>query len=281
MKRKTKLMLALGLAVVMAVALIQAGSWIRPTSTAAAAYSDPVGFVKVDLKRNGMSQLNIPVIPDMALNDTDDSVACVGEMLAEQLTGNTSASLAPRLNIWQPGLQSFKEVYYFHAGVPNPYEDKWCNASPLSVALDMLTNTEGYFLNRPNNAPDTAVATILGDVNIVDTETISLVANWNQICFPYSISAQVNVHITDMSGNAVGNTSPSLADRIYKWDINAQSFTEIYFFHAGVANPYEDKWVNASPLSVSTMTIEPGEAFFYRRVGGSFTWSVPRPFTLP
>ena len=115
MKRNTKLTPAVVLVVLVTAVLIQAGTWLRPTTISAAVYSQLIGFVRVDIKRDAYTMISIPVIAeDMHMNDTDDSATCVGEMLAEGLYSGTSPLNSSNLYNYIPSTLGF-DIIWLHS----------------------------------------------------------------------------------------------------------------------------------------------------------------------
>ena len=267
MKTKTKLMLALGLAVVMAVALIQAGSWIRPTSNAVAAYSDPVGFVKIDLKRDAYTMISIPVnVEDMGMNDTDDSVACVGEMLAEVLTGGGDPLTSPNLYNYNQSTGGYDIVWLHSSGV-------WAEGSGLSARV--LSDTNGYWIRRLADVDsDPVQAVILGDVAVADTIPVTIIAGLNMICYPYPVAKLIDTtNFPSIAEGATAGGDPLTSDNIYLYDQTTTGY-KIIWLHT------TDVWAEGSAVTTSVVGVAEG-LFYNRYAGGTFTWDVDRPYTLP
>jgi len=267
MKRTTKVTLALGLAVVMAVALIQAGSWIRPTSSAVAAYSDPVGFVKVDLKRDAYTMISIPVnVEDMSMNDTDDSVACVGEMLSDVLTGGGDPLTSPNLYNFDLSTGGFDIIWLHSSGV-------WAEGGGLTTRT--LTDTNGYWIFRLADADaDPVQAVILGDVAVADTIPVTIVAGYNMICYPYPVAKLIDTtNFPSIAEGATGGGDPLTSDNIYLYDQATLGF-KIIWLHSS------DVWAEGGGVTTSVVGVAEG-LYYNRYAGGTFTWDCDRPYTLP
>ena len=283
MKRKTKMMLALGLAVVMAVALIQAGSWIRPTSIAAAAYSDPVGFIKVETRMSDYTQIGVSLIAEnMALNDTDDSVTCIGEMLDETLIGSGVVDDCPKIYEYQVG-GGFEGAFLYDSGGSPAADNKWYNTKTYALSTMVIDKSAGYYLKRANDGGDTQYPVVLGDVAVSDTVGVSLNTLYTMISYPYPVSVGINDAASiQTEDGAYGTTVPDDCDHIYMYQAGG-GFEGAFIYNSGGSPAADNKWYNTKTYALSTMTIDVDQGVYYwRNAGqGTFTWSVARPFTLP
>jgi hypothetical protein len=294
MKTSTKLTLALGLAVVLVMVMVQGSSWLRPTATASAAYSDPVGFVKIDVLKDKFNQISIPMaVDDMRLNDEDDSATSVGDMLSSGLLGAGNPAVCPTIWQFDPSTGFYTIALYFDSGGSYPTLDgRWLNNSYVPSTMS-LAGGDGYFLQRAADAgPSTQQPVILGDVEVADTVSIAIAgdggtaAKFTMIGYPYPVDMGVNDagFITEADGGFGG--FPGTSDEIYKWDPNAAGgtggFEVILLFQSGGSYPTLDgKWLD-NTYNPSTMVMAPGEGFFYARykTQSGFTWDVARPFDL-
>ncbi len=88
----------------------------------AGVYSDPVGFVKVFPVDEGFTMVSVPFIAaDRRLNGNR---GCIGDMIAEALTGGPSAEDADIIWKWDATTQSYAKAYLV-AGKGQPYDGKW------------------------------------------------------------------------------------------------------------------------------------------------------------
>jgi hypothetical protein len=284
MKERTKLTLAFGLAVVMAVAMIQAGSWIRPASIAAAAYSDPVGFVKVDIRRDDYSQIAIPLVAaDMALNDTDDSVTCLGEMLSETLIGDPVPDNCPKIYKYLVG-GGFEGAFLYDSGGSPAADNKWYNTQTFALSTLVLDLQTGYYAQRiADGGSDPQTPTVLGDVDVSDTISVSIPTNFSMFAYPYPKSIGVN----DADGlqtedGAYGDPVPDNCDKIYKYQAGG-GFEGAFLYNSGGSPAADNKWYNTQTFALSTMTLDLDEGAYYWRnpAQGAFVWVASRPFSLP
>jgi hypothetical protein len=244
----------------------------------AATYSNPVGFVKVDMVEDAYVIIGIPmVVEDYALNDADDSVACAGEMLAENLNGGTSSTNAP--NIYRYTGAGFESAFLF-GGIPgHPLDGKWITGGgPSSMVLDSKT---GYYLERQaadgGNPTDQAV--ILGDVEVGDSIDITIPVDYSMVAYPYPVDCPVNDAsdsvFVRLSDGATGGTSTTNADVVYKY--TGAGFTSAFLFGGIPGHPLDGLWITGG--GPSTISFDPGEGFYYEAQAG-FTWTVQRPFDL-
>jgi hypothetical protein len=286
MKSKPKLMLALGLAV-MALVLVQVGIWIKPASMAVAAYSDPVGFVKIGINKNDYNQIASPlIVEDMALNDTDDSVACLGEMLSESLIGTTVVQTAPKIWKYKVGTGGFDGAFLFDSGGGSPgYDGKWIDIVTYTLSTMSFDVSTGMFLERTNDAgTDPCTSTVLGDVEVSDTVAVTIQDGYNMLAYPYPVNLGINASESiQTEDGANGTTITTTADQIYKYKPGG-GFDPAFLFDSGGGSPgYDNKWIDMVLYVVSTVSFDPEEAFYYYRQPGqgTFTWTCTRPFSNP
>jgi hypothetical protein len=282
MKTSTKLTLALGLAVVLVMVMVQGGSWLRPTATASAAYSDPVGFVKIEMNINDFTMVAIPLaIDDMGMNDSDDSAICAGEMLADGLIGSLSLGTSDQLFFWNG---TGFDIYYLFDGSGYPaYDGKWFD---LDTGLPEPTREfqlfEGYFVKRINSGPSVAQSTVLGDVQISDTITISIPEGFNMIAYPYPVDVDINSSdFCRVGDGAKGSLSLGTSDQLYFW--NGTGFDIYYLFDGSGYPAYDDKWFDLDTgLPAVGKVVGTFDAFYYKRLSGegTLTWDVERPFSV-
>ena len=116
------------------------------TPVIAATYSNPVGFIKDTLDGGGAwTMISVPMgLDDYALNDTDPLVTCAGEMISENLVGNSNSTLAPQ--IWKYSGGGWESAFLF-GGIPgHPFDDKWVAAGLSTMTLD--PGQSFYYLAR-------------------------------------------------------------------------------------------------------------------------------------
>jgi hypothetical protein len=246
--------------------MLIAVAMLLTTSVVAATYSNPVGFVKLSLV-NGYAMVTVPMLADdMALNDDDPAVTCIGEMLGENLTGSTNPTTAATIYKYTgAGFESAWLVDF----PGNPLDGKWMGATgPSTMITDGQT---GYYVQNSGVAD----AVILGDVNVADTTDISLVAGYNLIAYPYPVTLAVNGgNFVSLTDGATGSTNPTTADTVYKY--TGAGFESAWLVDFP-GNPLHDNWMGAT--GPSTMSLDPGVGFYYMALN-PFTWTVERPFTV-
>jgi len=254
----------------------------------AATYSNPVGFVKVDLLLDKFQMVGEPLSVNMALNDSDTGISCAGEMLAENLKANSYAGGAAQIMRFDASGQSFSTVYLYYAswdpGNVNNY--KWVYLTFPVTAADWVLNVgEGVYLKRATVGAASVDAVNLGDVNVADTTTLTILPNFNMITYPYPVDAPLNDSWPKMADGAKANSYAGGADSILMYDPVGNSFTTVYLYYASwdPGNVHNDKWVYLTfPVTDATEVIDPGDAVYYNRqpAEGALTWDVGRPFSL-
>jgi hypothetical protein len=234
----------------------------------AATYSSPGGFVKLRLV-NGYAMIAIPLlVEDMALNDFNPATTCVGEMLAENLTGTTSALTAPAI-YWYTG-DGFESAFLFGGIWGHPLDRQWIG--PAGPSLKVLDCKTGYYFK--NNAIVEAV--ILGEDNVDDTTDIVLVAGYNLIAYPYLATLTLNGgNFISAADGATNSTSAITADNVYRY--TGAGFESAFLFGGIPGHPLDDMWIG--PAGPSTMSIDPGVGFYYL-AQNPFTWTITRPFPV-
>lgn len=271
MKRKTKLAPVVVLVVLMSAVLIQAGTSLRPTTISAAIYSQLIGIARVDLKRDAYTMISIPlIVEDMHMNDTDDSVTCVGEMLAKGLYGGTAPQNSSNLYKYDQGTGGFDIIWLHSSGA-------WAEGAGLSTRV--LSDTNGYWIFRTADAgADSEQAVIIGDVAVADAIPVTITEGFdgfNMICYPYPLAKLIDTtNFPGIADGAHGGSSPTNSDNIYLYDQSTLGF-KIIWLHSS------DVWAEGGGVTTSVVGV--AKSFYYFRAAGqgSFTWNVERPYTLP
>ena len=134
-KRKIGLFVAVS---IMAVGLL------TPTAMAQV-YTEPVGFVRVDVVRDGLSLISVPLTPGD--NNLNGAAGCVGDMIKENLLGGPVASAADMLWKWDSATQTYNKAFLI-AGWGEGYDGKWWDATAGGFSTVTLDVGEAFWIQR-------------------------------------------------------------------------------------------------------------------------------------
>lgn len=248
---------------VVSVMLCSPGGFLGSLCWADPVYSEPVGAIKIQLHDNSLNHLCIPLVADdMRLNETADTIVCVGEMLRQNLEGDTDSDYAAKLKrVYEP--YPFYEtvyLYYNSSDTEDTLNYKWLNESD-AISTMTLSHTEGYYIERPDVADTYIDVVITGWVNMNDTESIQIAAGTNLICWPYPTTIGVS-----NSAFIQSEDGPSGGDEVKRYKAGVGGFDSAVYSGTD--------WVP------STLVFDPEDGFFYvaDQMGSGLTWIPQRPY---
>jgi hypothetical protein len=241
------------------------------TTAMAQVYTDPVGFVKVDVVRDGLTMVSVPLqAADTRLNGDP---GCLGDMIKENLTGGTNPAAADTIHVWDAATQSYET--YWLLDLPDPggtYDLNWMlGGAPTDRALSA---GEALWIERKSAGDPAETITFLGWVSMEQTKSVTFVNGLTMFAWPFPTTLAVND--STLGEAATGGTNPAAADNVYEWDETAGTYTSAWLLDLE-GNPNDGKWlVGATP---TTMAFEPGAAFWFERKSlDPATWLCERPY---
>ena len=254
------------------VAGIVAVSLFAPTATAQV-YTDPVGFVKADTVKNGLTMISVPLdAGDKKLNGV---AGCVGDMIKENLLGGPGLGAADVVYKWDPAVQDYK--YAFLVKAPGtPYDGKWFDPKAGQPSTLTFDSGEAMWILRRNTGTNPAIITFLGWVPMEATTSVSLIQGLTMFNWPYPTTLKLN----DSTLYTVADGGPGLgaADVVYKWDSALQDYSYSFLVDAP-GSPFHGKWFDPKKAALSDITFEPGIGFwFLRRPAAACVWPCTRPY---
>ena len=280
-KRKIGLFVAVS---IMAVGLL------TPTAMTQV-YTEPVGFVRVDVVRDGLSLISVPLMPgDKALNGV---AGCVGDMIKENLTGGGAEIASDRILKWDRGAEDYVRAFLVETGGALPDLDgKWIDPTlltlpdPLDWLSDMTLDTgEAFWLERKGEGEPTEEIVFLGWVNTSATTSLTLGKGLSMFSWPYPTTLALNDSTLGLV--AMGSGAEISADRVLQWDPALGDYVRAFLVDTGGALPDLDgKWIDPTLLTlpdpndwVSDMAFAPGVGcWFDRKPDDAISWVTERPF---
>ncbi len=237
-------------------------------------YTDPVGFVKVDAVKNGLTMMSMP------LKAGDDKLygaaGCVGDMLAENLAGGVGAGAADMIFKWDPGSQEYKKAFLI-AGWGAGYDGKWYDETAGAFTDMALDPGDGFWVLRRNTGAALATVTFLGWVPVEPTKSVPLVKGLNMFGWPYPTTLDINASTLGTVGT--GGVGSGAADMVFVWDPATQEYKKAFLI-AGWGAGYDGKWYDETAGDFSTIQFGPGiGAWYLRRPDLPITWVCEKPYS--
>ncbi|NQT83593.1 hypothetical protein HQ563_11235 [bacterium] len=236
-------------------------------------YTDPVGFVKVDAVRNGLTMISVPLTAaDNALYGAE---GCVGDQIKENLTGGAGAAFADVIWKWDLGTQSYVTAFLI-ADWGAPYDGNWWDEGAGDYSTLTFDAGEACWIMRRDNDPELATITFLGWVPMGETTTLTLVKGLSMFNWPYPTTLALNDSTLGAAGT--GGAGAAFADVVWQWEAATQGYTTAFLIDTwGV--PYDGQWWDEATGDYSTIQFAPGAGFWYmRRPDASAVWVCTRPY---
>jgi len=263
-------------AILLAVGIMAVG--FLGSTAVAQVYTDPVGFVKVNVVRAGLTMVSVPLDATPGGADMDKlngPAGCVGDMFKENLTGGPSALAADVIWKWDASVQKYAMAFLVKAP-GSPYDGKWFDPSIGQPSALRFQAGESCWVERKTAGADVVIITFLGWVPTASTTTLTLVKGLNMFNWPYPTTLKLN----DSTLNQYANGGPSAlaADVVYQWDPVAKKYVFAFLVKAA-GSPYDGKWFNPAAGALSTITFEPGAAFWFERKPiNPASWPCAKPY---
>jgi hypothetical protein len=233
-------------------------------------YTDPVGFVKVDVVRGGLTMLSVPLqAADTALNGDP---GCVGDMIKENLTGGTNPAAADNIYVWDAATQKYESYWLLDLPAGGTYDLHWMLGG---VPTDHVLNAgDALWIERKTAGDPAETITFLGWVPMDLTKSVTFVNGLTMFAWPFPTTLAVND--STLNGVATGGTNPAASDNLYDWNATTGSYTSAWLLNLP-GNPNDGKWLTGA--TPTTMTFAPGAAFWFERKGlNPITWVCNRPY---
>jgi hypothetical protein len=243
------------------------------TTAMAQVYTDPVGFVKVDVYREGLTMISVPLqAADTALNGSE---GCVGDMIKENLTAGPSGAEGDEVYKWDANTQSYRSAFYAEA--PGTSFDKtWFDPDAGAVSDITFAAGEALWIFRKTGGDPTETITFLGWVPMEETKSVTFIKGLNMFAYPFPVTKGLNE--TNLSDYATKGPSSAEADTVYTWDPAAKTYSAAFLADAP-GSEFDNKWFDPDMGALSTFVFEPGvAAWFSRFPDNSISWIVNRPY---
>jgi len=259
----------------MVVSIMAAG--LLGSTAMAQVYTDPVGFVKVDVYRNGYTMISVPLrASDTAMNGV---AGCIGDIFEGVLLGASSAGEADAVLKWDAA-----SVRYGYAWLVDgwgvPYDGTWQDPDTGVDSTMTFEPGEACWVLRMNQGAEVETITFLGWVPMEETKTLSFIQGLNMFNWPYPTT--LGIDASGLGAVSTAGGSAGEADVVWQWDTQAETYT-IAFLVTGWGAPYDGNWYdpNTSAIVPPFTSIEfgPGKAFwFQRQFADPVVWVCSRPY---
>jgi len=236
-------------------------------------YTDPVGFVKVDVVKNGLTMVSVPL--DAADKRLNGDAGCLGDMVKENLTRGPSGAEADEVYKWDAATTTYKAAFYVDAPGTS-FDQKWFDPDAGDLSTLAFNAGEALWVSRKNTGDPTELITFLGWVPMEQTKSVTFVKGLTMFGYPFPVTVAVN----DTNLNTVATKGPSSAeaDSLYFWDAVARTYKQA-FLALAPGSPFDNKWFDPDLGDLSTLSFSPGVAMWFNRVpANAITWPVTRPY---
>lgn len=230
-----------------------------------------VGFQKVS---TGPAGLEMVANPFVSANTSIQSV--IG-------SANSDGGLAPDeadKTYFYDTLANGYKIYFLYnnAGDPNDsLNGKWLDENYIESTETVVPGKGFFYANTAGG--NTNTLTMVGDVVSAPTVSVTILPGLNQLSYSYSTSIDVNAMALKQGNGAVGGLAPDDADNLFVWSQAANGYVRLFLYFDNTGTGDDNKWLDENYL-VPSLSIQPGQAFFYSRgtAAGNLTWTENKPY---
>ncbi|MBN2163666.1 MAG: hypothetical protein JXR25_03525 [Pontiellaceae bacterium] len=194
----------------------------------------------------------------------------------ENYNGHIIAGLADCIYIWNPVGQAYTvcglyddRAYLGESGTVEWRDVNDFNGSAIDPVIPAGSSMWLFALGTDVETD----AYISGDVIDSQTVTNQVSAGLQQMCYPFS--SDVDLNDTSLAGVATGSIVAGLADRIYVWDVDAQTYRPYALyddrFYLGPSGSCEWRDINMFNTPAEEIPVNMGQGFWYDAISG-FSW---------
>ncbi|TET46716.1 hypothetical protein E3J62_03700 [candidate division TA06 bacterium] len=221
------------------------------------------------MKRSIVSGMQLVSNPFIPYNSSIQSV------LGGQLTGAADEGYADR--VWKYDTDIDDYVFaWLVAGVGAPYDGKWWSSQDFEESTMDLGPDCGFWIQSRNAAQE---MTFVGEVSDTSDRVISIVSGMQLFGSPYPDT--VLLKNSDLiEDGATGATTELNADRIWWWDPDSTKYDYAWLVD-DTGGPNDSLWWDSDPWGETSITLRPGEGYWYQTRGNPFTWSYSKPYDAP
>ena len=215
---------------------------------------------------SGMQLVSNPFIPDSS---------SIQSVLGGQLTGAADEGYADR--VWKYDTATDDYVFaWLVAGVGAPYDGKWWSSQDFEESTMDLGPDCGFWIQSRNGAQE---MTFVGEVSDTSDRAISIVEGMQ--LFGSSYLDTVLLKYSELyEDGATGAPSELNADRVWWWDPDSSEYDYAWLVDS-TGSPSDGLWWDSDPWGEASITLRPGEGYWYQTRGDPFTWSYLKPYDAP
>ena len=215
---------------------------------------------------SGMQLVSNPLVP------FDSSIQSV---LGGQLTGAPDEGYADR--VWKYDTEVDDYVFaWLVDGVGAPYDGKWWSSQSFEQSSMDLGPDCGFWIQSRNGTQE---ITFVGQVSDTSDRVISIVDGMQLFgnAYPDTVLLKDSELYED---GATGAPSELNADRVWWWDPDS-SYYDYAWLVDSTGSPSDGLWWDSDPWGETSITLRPGQGYWYQARGNPFTWSYLKPYDVP
>jgi hypothetical protein len=232
-----------------------------------------VGFVKVDLYKNGLTMISVPLTA--ADNRLNGDPGCIGDMIAEACIGGMDGGQADVIWKWDAASEAYTTPWLID-GWGGEYDGRWWDDNLGDYSNMMFDAGEACWVMRRDTGADVTTVTFLGWVPMADITTLTFVKGLTMFNWPYPTALVLND--STLYQTALGGNDGGQADVVWEWDPVGKTYTTGWLID-GWGAPYDGKWWDDIAGDYSAIEFGPGKAFwFMRRPDEPCVWQCSRPY---
>jgi hypothetical protein len=239
------------------------------SATVACAQQATMGIV-------GVTRISKPALAlSLVGNNFGDTTSTLNEIAPiTQFNGSTLFANADRVYIWDPEIPGYSLYLLYDDGSIHEWRDiaDFFKSNGSYPADPVIPAGAAFWVESAGSTVDSDLF-VYGEVVAKASVTNQIVVGLQQLCYPFSQDVELNS--ISLKENASGSTLFAGADRVYAWDVGAQTYKLYLLFDNGMVREWRaiGDFFNSNPaFTPDPIPLKLGQGFWYEAVGSDFVW---------
>lgn len=192
------------------------------------------------------------------------------------LTKGTTPAACDKIRFWDPSSQKYISVAQYIDGLFYLLTPAGAWDPGYIVTNPVVEAGTGFWITSATGSEGERLFTFVGDVIDARTNSVSLIAGYQAISYPFSSSLHIS-NAAFVASGATKSTTPGSADQIRVWNKTTEAYesyalyTDNQWYKLTAAGAWDPSY------TVCTHIFEPGSSFLYY-ARSAFNWIEPSQY---